>query len=544
MGAAVLLRAALALVAFVYVAGQSFGYTASSDGKKWVINTGNGLTVTMLRSTCDIVSLLYKNQELQYKAKYTHINSGLGSVTSQIASTTVDGKNTIQITCSKTGITQYYFFRPNENAIYMGTYHASELALGELRFLARLDRATVKSGIPEATLDDTNRAIEATDVYATAANITRSKFFSAVPFIDDQIHGVYGPKAGVYLVMSDKAYETSIGGPFFKDINNQCTTANELSFYMNSDHTRTEDYRYGFHGPYALVFTDGAAPSSTSVVNFSFFQKTSLQGFIPDSQRGRVQGTINDPTGVLAGFNIVVGFKNAQAQYWTRVAAGGKLSYQSPLMKPGQYTVTVFKKQLAVATGNAVVSTGTTSTSDVTVAYTHTQTPLWTIGVWDGTPDGFLNADKIHKMHPSDARMSPFKPFTFTVGKNVAGDFPLALFRGVNDPLAISFQLTSQQASQSRTFNVGVTLAKSNARPTIRVNDKWNGPVLATYAVKTRGDTRGVTTGNYFLYSYTIPSSASVAGTNKIALGIASGNPDPPEPFLHASVVFDAFELL
>ncbi|CAK4960480.1 unnamed protein product [Aphanomyces euteiches] len=543
MGAAVLLRAALALVAFVCVAGQSFGFTASSDGRKWAINTGNGLIVTMLRSTCDIISLMYKNQELQYSAKFTHINSGLGPVTSQIATTTVDGKNTIQITCAKTGITQYYFFRPNENAFYMGTYHTSEFEPGNLRFLARLNRATVTTGIPEATLDDTNRAIEATDVYATAANITRSKFYSAIPFIDDHIHGVYGPKAGVYLIMSDKAYETSVGGPFFQDINNQCTTANELLVCLNSDHTRTEDYRYGFHGPYALVFTDGPAPS-TSIVDFSFFQKTNLQEFVPDSQRGRVQGTINDPTAVLTGFNIVVGFKNAQAQYWTRVAPGSKLSYQSPLMKPGQYTVTVFRKQLAVATGNAVVSTGTTSTSDVTVAYIHTQTPLWTIGVWDGTPDGFRNADKIHKMHPSDARMTPFRPFTFTVGKNVAGDFPLALFRGVNDPLAISFQLTSQQASQSRTFNVGITLAKNSARPTIRVNDKWNGPILASFAVSTRGDTRGVTTGNYFLYSYTIPSSALVAGTNKIALGIASGETDPPEPFLHASVVFDAVELL
>ncbi|KAG9414266.1 hypothetical protein AC1031_013462 [Aphanomyces cochlioides] len=526
----VFLKLALAFVAVVVVSGQPFGYM--TNAKKWTSRLA-----TTSRSSCDLLSLKYKEHELHFRT------STLAGLMKRLTFSK-QGGDTIQVTCSRTGFTHYYLFRFNDNAIYMGTYHASELALGELRFLARLDRATVKSGIPEATLDDTNRAIEATDVYATAANITRSKFFSAVPFIDDQIHGVYGPKAGVYLVMSDKAYETSIGGPFFKDINNQCTTANELSFYMNSDHTRTEDYRYGFHGPYALVFTDGAAPSSTSVVNFSFFQKTSLQGFIPDSQRGRVQGTINDPTGVLAGFNIVVGFKNAQAQYWTRVAAGGKLSYQSPLMKPGQYTVTVFKKQLAVATGNAVVSTGTTSTSDVTVAYTHTQTPLWTIGVWDGTPDGFLNADKIHKMHPSDARMSPFKPFTFTVGKNVAGDFPLALFRGVNDPLAISFQLTSQQASQSRTFNVGVTLAKSNARPTIRVNDKWNGPVLATYAVKTRGDTRGVTTGNYFLYSYTIPSSALTAGTNKIALGIASGETDPEEPFLHASVVFDGIEFI
>ncbi|CAK4072338.1 unnamed protein product [Aphanomyces euteiches] len=550
MRGSVFVGATLALLALVVarVAGQSFGYSTSSDGKKWVVNTGKGLAVTMVRSSCDIVSLKYNNQELQYKKKYTHVNSGLGSVSSTIASPSVDATKTIQITCSKTGLTQFYVFRANENAIYLGTYHTTALALGELRFLARLDRTTVKSGIPEATLDDTNRAIEATDVYATAKNLTRSKFFSAVPFKDDAIHGVYGPKAGVYFVMSDRAYETSIGGPFFKDINNQCTTANELSFYMNSDHTRTEEYRYGFHGPYALVFTDGgAAPTSTAVVNFTVFQKLQLQGFVPDSQRGRVQGTIADEKKLLATSNVVVGFKNADAQYWTQIAAGAKLSFQSPLMKPGQYTLTVYKKQLAVGAATVVVSAAKTTTADVTVVNPHEKTPLWSVGEWDGTPDGFLNANKIHKihkMHPSDARMAPFKPMTFTVGKSAVGEFPLALFRGVNDPVVMSFELTSQQAAQGRTFQIGVTLAKNNARPTIRVNDKWSGPILATYAAKSRGDTRGVTTGNYFLYSYTIPASALVAGTNKIALGIASGNTDGPEPFLHASVVFDAFELL
>ncbi|CAK4086717.1 unnamed protein product [Aphanomyces euteiches] len=542
MLAQVVCKVMATLLAVNYATAQTFGFTTSSDSTKWVINTGKGLSLTMIRASCDISSLKYNGQELQYSSQRTHVNSGLGSVSSQIALTTVGSTQTIQVTCSKTGLTQYYFFRANENAMYMGTYHSSDLVLPELRFLARLDRSTVPTGITEATQDSSMSAIEAEDIYATTANITRSKYYSAVPFYQDQIHGVRGSKAGVYFVMSDRAYETSSGGPFFRDINNKVAVANELTFYMNSDHTRTEDYRYGFHGPYALVFTDGPAPTSTSVVNFDFFQGLKLQGFVPDSQRGRVQGTINDPKGVLASSNVVVGFKNANAQYWTQIAAGGKLTYQSPLMKPGQYTMTIYKKQLAVGTANVAVST-TVATTNIAVAYPHDKTALWTIGEWDGTPDGFLNADKIQKMHLSDARMTSFKPLTFTVGKNVAADFPLALFRGTNDPLVISFQLTSQQAAQAHVLNIGVTLAQSNARPSVAVNN-WNGPVLTTSAVKTRGITRGVTTGNYALYTYNVPASAFVAGANKISLTIASGSPDPAEKFLAASVVFDALELI
>lgn len=520
----------------------AFGYTTSSS--RFVIHTGSGLTVNMVRSTCDIVSLLYKDQELQYKSKYTHVNSGLGTVTSATITTLADAQKTIQVTCTKTGLTQYYFFRPNENAIYMGTYHTNDVVLPELRFLARLDRKTVATGITEATLDATNgNAIEAHDVYATSANVTRSKFYSGVPFIDDRIHGVRGAAAGVYFVLSDVAYETSSSGPFFRDINNQCTTANELTFYMNSDHTRTEDYRYGFHGPYALVFTDGPAPASVSVVDFRYFQTLSgVTGFVKDADRGRVTGTITDANGLLTGASVVVGFSNSAAQYWTKLGTSSR-TFTSPYMKPGSYKLTVYKKQLAVATAAVTVTATKTLTSNVQVSFVETAAPIWRIGAWDGTPDGFLNADKIHSMHPSDARMATWEPITFRAGTDKDASFPMALFRGVNDPTTIAFSLTAAQAESARTLQIGVTLAQSSARPTIRVNDKWSGPVLASVAVSTRGVTRGVTTGNYMVYKFTIPATALVAGTNAVAVSIASGNTDPAEPFLHASVVFDALEL-
>lgn len=536
---------ALALAGSVASAEQTatpaFGFTTSSS--RFVINSGSGLTVNMARSTCDIVSLLYKDQELQYKSKYTHINSGLGSVSSATITTLADAKKTIQVTCVAKGLTQYYFFRPNENAIYMGTYHSSDVVLPELRFLARLDRKTVATGIPEATLDDAPSGIEAHDVYASSKNITRSKFYSAVQFMDDKIHGVRGSAAGVYFVLSDAAYETSSGGPFFRDINNQCTTANELTFYMNSDHTRTDDYRYGFHGPYALVFTDGPAPASTSIADFSFFQSLSgLTGFVKDSARGRVTGTITDANGLLTGASVVVTYTNSDAQYWSKLGTAGR-KFTSPYMKPGSYKLMVYKKRLAVATATVTIAAGKTVTSDVKVSYVERASPIWRIGKWDGTPDGFKNSDKIDKMHPSDARMGAWSPVTFRPGTDAETTFPMALFRGVNDPTTISFALTAAQAASARTLEIGVTLAQGSARPSVAVNKKWNGPVLASVAVKTRGVTRGVTFGNYMVYKYTIPATALVAGTNSIAITIASGTTDPAEKFLHAAFVFDALEL-
>lgn len=523
----------------VQAATPVFGFTTSSS--RFVINTGSGLTVNMARSSCDIVSLLYKNQELQYKAKYTHINSGLGSVTSSIATLDDDSK-TIQVTCVKAGLTQYYFFRPNENAIYMGTYHSTSLSLPELRFLARLDRTTVTTGIEAATLDGTAGAIEASDVYATSANITRSKFYSGVAFKDDHIHGVRGPAAGVYFVISESGYETSSSGPFFRDINNQCTTANELTFYMNSDHTRTEDYRYGFHGPYALVFTDGPAPESTDVVDFAFFQNVNMTGFVTAEQRGEVKASIDDPNDLLKDFPVVVGFSNADAQYWVELETG-KLNFTSPLMKPGSYKMVVYRKQLVVASSTVDVNVGDVTRQNAQVTYTENADAIWRIGDWDGTPDGFLNADKIHTMHPSDARMAPWEPVTFSTDTDTDDKFPMAQFRSVNDPVTIVFSLTDEQAASPRKLKIGVTLAQSGARPSVRANDKWSGPILTSGAVKTRGVTRGSITGNYMLYEYTIPVTVLVAGENKIVLGIASGNTDPEQPFLHSAVVYDALEL-
>jgi rhamnogalacturonan endolyase len=204
----------------------------------------------------------------------------------------------------------------------------------------------------------------------------------------------------------------------------------------------------------------------------------------------------------------------------------------------------VYKTQLAVGTSEVTVTKGKTTSTTATVTYELESDPIWRIGTWDGTPDGFLNADKIHPLHPSDVAMADWESITFTPGTDDDSDFPMAQFRSINDPITLSFTLTKTQASSARTLRIGVTIAQSSGRNSITVNDDYTPSTPASVAVKTRGVTRGVTLGNYKLYEYAIPAAHLVTGTNTIALTIASGSTDPDEDFLHASVVFDALELV
>ena len=66
--------------------------------------------------------------------------------------------------------------------------------------------------------------------------------------------GATGPGIGSWMVFGSR--ESSSGGPFFRDIQNQAGGDQEVYNYMNSGHNQTEANRLGvLHGPYALVFT-------------------------------------------------------------------------------------------------------------------------------------------------------------------------------------------------------------------------------------------------------------------------------------------------
>ena len=154
---------------------------------------------------------------------------------------------------------------------------------------------------------------------------------------------------------------------------------------MNSGHEQTEADRTGFFGPYALVITTGAAPSGT--LDTSFFDQLNLQGYVPASQRGTVRGTYS---GVLSGLPITVGFKVRRfvvartlilmrlecIERSSSILGDGERvctfvskhrgvaelahvlsnSFTSPLMKPGQYTATLYEGELESGTATARIS--------------------------------------------------------------------------------------------------------------------------------------------------------------------------------------------
>ncbi|KAG7384076.1 hypothetical protein PHYPSEUDO_002991 [Phytophthora pseudosyringae] len=119
----------------------------------------------------------------------------------------------------------------------------------------------------------------------------------------------------------------------------------------------------------------------------------------------------------------------------------------------------------------------------------------------------------------------------------------MAMFRAVNDPITINFELTKEQVGKDRTLKLGIPLSQNNGRCSVTVN-KFSAKTPLSAAVKSRGVTRGVTVGKYMFYDYAIPKTALVEGANQVVLTIVSGNKDTLGEWLSASVVFDALELV
>lgn len=503
----------------------AFGVTTS--GTNHIVDTGAGLVFTV-NGSGDIRSILLNGRQLLNLGKPTGIASGTGA-TSVTATTS---GNTIKLTCTASVLTQYYIVKQGENNIYMATFTTAEPPVGELRFIGRFNQSVITNGHPAADLTGNVGTVEGSDVFKLANGQTRSKFYSAVRFIDDHVHGATGSGVGVYLVISNSGYEATSGGPFFRDINNQAGGDQEIYFYMNSGHSKTEPDRMGLHGPYALCFTSGAAPSAA--LDMSFMGGLGIQGWV--TNRGQVTGTYS---GIPVGTQAVIGWANATAQYWT-YANGG--TFTSPAMIPGTYTMTLYKNELNVGSTSVTVGAGTT-TKNIASTEANPAT-LWQIGTFDGTPAGFMNASLQTFMHPSDVRMHVWDPITYTIGSPISS-FPMAQFQLVNDPIKISFSLTQSQVVSHR-LRIGTTVSFGAARPQITVNPgtshQFVGPAPgAPIEPLGRSITRGVYHGFYALYNVDIPASAFVAGNNIIQINILGKGPFGG--FLSASLVYDAIAL-
>ena len=542
--------------------------TAATGQQTYVIDNGGDLTFAILKSGTtsstihlgDLTSIKYKNQELlapyATTSRYSHYEQGLGSgtiITTATGGTT--GSRWILVACDDTaaggtGVVQYYAARENDTNLYLSAYVPNPTSEG--RFIAYLSRSVFTN--PEAPSDNDGNtgAIEGSDVFGHADGTTSSKFYNVGGRrqIEHVYHGLSGTAGstpvGAWMFMGSR--ERSSGGPFFKDIDFQSGRAVEIYNCIFTGHTQTEAYRAGLHS-FALQINGGQTPTEP---NYAWMENLRdlptntllIQGLIPASQRGGVVGVA---TNVTAGREITVGLSNADAQYWDVADAAGGFSISNVL--PGTYTQTLYDGELEVGSRTITVAAGITTTANIANTFSLPSNPIFRVGTFDGSPVGFLNADKIETMHPSDVRMSSWASLpNFVVGTNTDAQFPMAQFMGVNNSRRFTFTLTSGQV-QGLTFRVGITLGFEGARPKITVNSSqsyaWtSGNPTASRDLNSRGITRGTWRGDNQLYTFSIPSTAFRAGTNTIDMGMISGSYVTGQTWLSPNAVFDAIDLV
>ncbi|PWW37946.1 MULTISPECIES: rhamnogalacturonan lyase B N-terminal domain-containing protein [Paenibacillus] len=522
MTAAVLYPTSTGHAATIYV---------TDNGSRIEVNTGAGLVYTVNKTNGDIISAKMNGTELNGSSKASHIGSGLGSA--NVTWNTSPSGSTVLITVSTSTLTHYYASRGGENIIYMATYVTAEPSVGELRYIFR-GNGNVLTGVPANSNNRNNTgAIESQDVFGYANGQSTSKYYGNDQAKDLTIRGVTGSGVGVFMAYGNR--EKSSGGPFFRDIQFQSGGDTEVYNYMNSGHAQTENWRMGLHGPYALIFTTGATPS---VPDFSWMSGLNLTGWV--SSRGNV--VLNGLSGMDTGYAYTVGFANSNAQYWVNASSSGAAAKYS--MIPGTYTMTVYKGELAVYTESVNVTGGSKTTLNTRTINNDPSkaSSIWRIGNWDGTPSEFLNGQTIPIRHPSDSRNPSWGPVSYATG-SATNKFPAIQFRGQNSPTTVTFSLNSSQAASSHVLNIGITAAYNNGRPSVTINGQTLTNPAASSQPNSRSFTIGTYRGNNTTFSWNIPASYFVNGSNTITITPISGSSDLGN-WLSAGWVYDCVELL
>ncbi|QRV85989.1 rhamnogalacturonate lyase [Ceratobasidium sp. AG-Ba] len=503
-------------------------FSVTSSGGRYVVDAGssNSFVMKVNQANCDITSLVYRGTEYQYQPTFSHIGSGLGSAS--VSATVVNGQF-VKVTCVTSTLTHYYVVKSGDSTVFMATYITAQPSIGELRFIARLNRSLLPNGDPESYTDLGTSTVEGSDVFRQSNGQTVSKFYSSERFIDDKVHYVSGTDVVISMVIPDPtSYEGSASGPFSRDINrDRGSTYHALYWYMNSGHAQTETKRTGLMGPYAMVFSRSGYPSSD--LDVSFF-----------SQLG---------TSELAGVEKLQGLLPASQVRTSALSTGSMMLHStgymrirltSPPMKVGTYTMVLYRDEFEVARKSVSVSAGATASSSIASTEAAT-TPAWRVGEFNGRPTGFRNADLQAHMHPSDTRMASWGPLTYTVGSSSVSGFPMAQIKNVNNPTTIKFTLTSSQTGAS-TLRIGTTLAFAGGRPQATVNG-WLGPAPnPPLDLNSRGFTRGTYRGINTVYTVSIPSGVLLQGTNTILINVISGSSG--EGFLSPNFIYDAVELI
>lgn len=490
-----------------------------------------GLVVKVRKSDGSLRSIVVNGSEMQKHPRGSHINSGLGD--SAEVKVLRNDENRILISVERDPVLHYYAFRKGRPNVYMATWADTCPHPGEMRFIARLDAKQLGRGNLDRPADTAaHKAIESKDIFIQPDGRTTSKYYSSVRHIEDRIHGSRGRNVGAYFAIG--SYESSSGGPFFRDINTQTAgPTEEVYFYMFSGHAQTEPFRRGqLHGPYALCFTSGPPPRMPAM---GWMADLGLKDWV--AERGRVNGSAK---GMLPGLTYVVWLSNDTAQYWTKVGRDGR--FKTRLMKPGTYTARLMRGELEVATADVKVGT---DTATVDFEDPGLADYLWLMGMPDGTPRGFRNAERFDQMHPSDKRNQPWGPLTYTVRgrfpKDLTG-FPGVQWMGVNNGNRILFDLKPDE-TREKILEIRTTVSHSGGRPMIEVNDSWKSRLPKAPRFY---DSRSITFGTWRGFNHTheirIPAKALRPGRNTIRISIVSGSRSGA-PFLSPAVVYDSIGL-
>ncbi|KAL6230479.1 hypothetical protein BDW75DRAFT_244793 [Aspergillus navahoensis] len=525
--------------------------TETDDGITVDVQGDDGFVVT-IDSTGSISSLQYRDTEYQYSGTLSHIASGLGSDAS--VSYTTQGDYAIvsaTIDDDDFNLTHYYVFQDGRSAIYMGTNSLSQPAVGELRYIARL--VNLPEAYKEGEVSDVRdgEIVEGSDVFLVDGE-TRSKFYSSQRFIDDSVYCAYSTDSSVHACfLSDtRSREKSSGGPFFRDIDlNLVNDYHSVTYYMYSGHVQTEEFRTGFFGPYILSFSGSSIPS-WSDFDVSFFDDLDLDGYVGSSGRGVVTGTVS---GTSSSLPAIVHFYNDGYQSWANTSDS---SFTSPELVAGSYTLALYQDELLAATTTLSVtaeSTATVSISATNPIITADRTTIFQIGTYDGTPAGLRNAENQLRMHPSDARMEDWNPTPFVVDTNSDSDFPMALFKDVNNNFEIQFTLEEvpDTDTDTVTIRIATTLSFAGGRPQITLNDDECAAPEAPSKIDSRGVTRGAYRGYGEVYTCEFEVGSLVSGQNSVYVGVVSGSSGDEflspnfvsfEPLLSLLLILDAIE--
>ncbi|MEV0896507.1 rhamnogalacturonan lyase B N-terminal domain-containing protein [Actinoplanes sp. NPDC049802] len=494
-------------------------------------DTGSGLSFTINGANGNMTSLKHNGTEMAASGYAAgQFESGWSSAT--VTSKTFNSGSSILVSVANTsiGVTQYYFARRNDNTIYMATNIGKALNPGEARFIARLKPSLLTTSPTAAKTGGFTTTVEGSDVFADTAGRTASKFYSSQRLVAQQPFGARGTGHGAYIL---PAYvDMTSGGPFFRDIEvNDTGSAVNITHYMFSGHQQTGALRLGLHGPYALTLTDGEAPTARSMDFLASF----IPGMLSNAQRGGVSGTAS---GTWNGLRATVALAGANGQYWGQVKSG---KFVIGHIKPGTYTATLYAGELAVGATRTITVTAGATTSLAMSGNVPAAGTLFQLGTFDGTPAGFRNADKIETMHPSDTRMAAWKVGTYSVSSGASG-FPMAEFKAVNSPTALSFGLASVPANGVR-LRIATTSSFAGGRPAVAIGG-YTSPASASPApvnLNSRNVTRGTWRGVNTTYTYTIPASALKTGANTLSISVVSGSSG--ETFLSPNFIFDALAL-